>query len=342
MNQLTKNEDVVITSRIRLARNIKKYPFTNKLSEVSAKQLIDEVRESILSSSSVLAEKMKFFDLRELSLTDKMALMESRVISQELLKKQMPCAVMLYEELGLSIMINEEDHLRIQCVTQGMDIQSVYDLASKVDDTIEEKLDFAYNEKYGYLTSCPTNLGTGLRASYMLHVPALEAYGQLQIILQAIGKFGITVRGMYGEGTESAGSVFQISNQITLGLSEEDIIDNLNNITKQIVDQERKVREKLLKESKMKLADKVYRSYGILSHARVLTSKEAMTLLSDVKLGFELGILKTDQEKFNIYNLMTSIQPANLQKIAKRELKIEERDTERAKYIRENLTKIVE
>ncbi len=191
------------------------------------------------------------------------------------------------------------------------------------------------------MTACPTNLGTGLRASYMIHVPGLETSGQLQLILEAIGKFGLTVRGIYGEGSDAQGSVFQISNQVTLGMTEQEIVDNLTSVTKQIVEQELMVRNKLLKERRYHFEDAVYRSYGILSHARLITSKEAMTMLSDMKLGIELGIVKTeDHTNINIYNLMSKIQPANLQIMHSRHLSADERDMARAEYLREHLPKI--
>ncbi|WP_105614540.1 protein arginine kinase [Vallitalea okinawensis] len=337
MSNINKNDDVIITTRIRLARNIQKYPFPNRMSDISAEQMMDEIKEVIMGASSPISEHFEFYNLRELTMNEKLALLEERLISPELLKKQIPCGVILYRDLGLSVMINEEDHVRIQCITDGMNMPGAYELANRIDDLIEEKINYAYNEKYGYLTACPTNVGTGLRASYMLHVPALEAYGQLSIILQAIGKFGITVRGMYGEGTEAYGSIFQISNQITLGETEMNIIHNLNNITSQIIEQERRVRQKLIKEDQLEFEDKIFRSYGVLSHARKITAKEAMSLLSDVKVGLELGVLKMDKSGLDIYNLMTRIQPANLQKLAGRELNSNERDIKRAILIREKL-----
>lgn len=331
------NQDVIITSRIRLARNIRKYAFPGKISETAAKQLIEEVKDVVLNASAVIAPNFECYNLHELSLNDKLAMVEEHLISPQLLKKQMPCAVILYRELGLSILINEEDHLRIQCITEGMQLEEAYQLANKIDDLIEEKLTYAYSDRFGYLTTCPTNVGTGLRASYMLHLPALEAYGQLSIILQAIGKFGLTVRGMYGEGTEAHGSIFQISNQITLGVSEEEIMSNLTNITKQVTEQERQVRTKQLEGDPLQFKDKIYRSFGILRYAKILTAKEAMTLLSDVKVGMELGLIDLKDSTLNIYKLMTNIQPANLQKRKGTELNSRDRDVQRASYIQQQL-----
>lgn len=328
--------DVVITSRIRLARNLKKYAFPNKMSQVAATQMIEEVKAAVLSASSTLAKNFEYYDLHELTLSDKMSLVEQHLISPQLVNKQMPCGVILYRELGLCILINEEDHIRIQCIKDGMALEEAYDLAGKIDDLLEEKLSYAYDEHYGYLTTCPTNAGTGMRASYMLHLPALEAYGQLSIILQAIGKFGLTVRGMYGEGTDTHGGLFQISNQITLGVSEQDIMNNLSNITKQIIDQERTVRRKQMEDNHLLFEDKIYRSYGCLRYAKLLSAKEAMALLSDVKLGKEMGLVSIENQ-VNIYDLMTHIQPANLQKQRGKELSKEEKDAYRASFIQSQL-----
>ncbi|GMQ62942.1 protein arginine kinase [Vallitalea maricola] len=335
------SDDVVISSRVRLARNIEEYNFPSRLSKEDAGRIIDDVKEAVLNAH----EDNSYFhsvDMNNLSSLEKVAMVERHVVSPNFVQTLVPTGLILSEDESISIMINEEDHLRIQSITNGLNLDEALQNAYRIDDLLEEKINYAYDENIGYLTSCPTNVGTGLRASYMIHVPALETTGKLQFILDAIGKFGITVRGIYGEGSKARGSVFQISNQITLGHSEQEIIDNLTSLTKQIVEQERALRNKLLSEKRLQFEDAVYRSYGILAHARIITSKEAMTLLSDIKLGYELGILKSDiKNPINIYGLMTCIQPANLQKKINKELKIDERDIERATYIRNNLPKII-
>ncbi|TCT14263.1 protein arginine kinase [Natranaerovirga pectinivora] len=339
--QNTNNHDVVISTRIRLARNLKNYPFGNMLLQDKAVELTQEVKKGFLNQSESVNHFFEFYNINDLQNVDKIALVERHVISPLIVKKEAATGLILSKDESLSIMVNEEDHLRIQSIVQGMNIKKALEEANRLDDLLESYLQYAFDEKYGYLTACPTNVGTGLRSSYMIHVPALETTGKLQIILDAIGKFGITVRGIYGEGTQGEGSVFQISNQITLGQSEEEIIDNLNSITNQIVEQERKVRENLFKEKKHQLEDKIYRSYGILKNARILTSKEAMSFLSDLKIGVEMGIIKfKSEEYFNIYELMMSIQPANLQKNSSKEMVVEDRDVERATFIRNNLPKI--
>lgn len=336
---------VIISSRIRLARNLNAYPFPNKMDLNQSKKVIESISQLFLQENDSIVlrdnQRLSFKDMEKCASIEKVAMMEKHMISPLFLNASVPNALILSEDESVSIMINEEDHLRIQTMTTGADLLSTFDQAMIIDDFVEKHLDYAYHKNFGYLTSCPTNVGTGLRASYMMHVPALEATGQLPIILEAIGKFGITCRGIYGESSEPIGSVFQVSNQVSLGFSEQEIIDNLNSVAMQIVDQELLVREKLLSERRMEFEDSIYRSYGILSQARILTSKEAMTLLSDVKLGFELGILRTDhQEEMNIFNLMTSIQPANLQKIVNKALDVDQRDIARATLIRQTLPTI--
>jgi len=317
-----------------LARNIKKYPFPNHLQPQEATQLIGEIG-NVFKKEAVADTNFTLLHMQNLPSIDKVAMMEQHTISPGFIHNIKPNGILLSEDDSISIMINEEDHLRIQAMSYGADLLTAFEKANLIDDFIEKYMDYAFDKELGYLTSCPTNVGTGLRASYMLHVPALEASGQLRIILDAIGKFGITFRGIYGESSEPIGSIFQMSNQVTLGHSEREIIDNLNSVTMQVVDQELAVREKLMTEKRIEFEDSIYRSFGILKHARILSSKEAMILLSDIKLGMELGILKTNSQKgLNIFDLMTSIQPANLQKLENKSLDIIERDIARANYIR--------
>lgn len=326
--------DIVVSSRIRLARNYKKYPFSIRLSLPEAEKMIEETKEILLEGNTLLSKEFEYISVFGKAPIDKRALMESHIISPELVKKTFPCGVLLRKDETISIMINEEDHLRIQSVAVGMNLEKAWDLADKIDDVLEETVEYAFDEKIGYLTSCPTNVGTGMRASYMLHLPALEWSGQLQNILQAIGKLGITARGIYGEGSKAEGSFYQISNQITLGQSERDIIDNLNTVTIQIVEQEKSIRERIFTEKRMQFLDRIYRSYGTMRYAKVLSTKEAMTLLSDIKMGYEMEILDEPKPNTSFYELIMYIQPANLQKRIGSDLSSEERDTQRASFIR--------
>ncbi|PKM55118.1 MAG: protein arginine kinase [Firmicutes bacterium HGW-Firmicutes-5] len=333
---------VVISSRVRLARNLVNHPFPNRLDDEGANQVINMTKNAIETTKETLTSFFEHVAMNRINQVDKIAMMEKHIISPQFVKVKMPASLILSKDEALSIMINEEDHIRIQSMACGMNLEKALKEANHIDDLFEEALDYAFDDKFGYLTACPTNLGTGLRASYMIHVPALETTGQLQFILEAIGKFGLTVRGIYGEGTEAQGSVFQISNQVTLGQTEYEIIDNLTSVTKQIIEQELIVRHKLLKDKRKFFEDAVYRSYGVLSHARMITSKEAMRLLSDLKVGIELGVIETvDNRSINIYNLMAKIQPANLQIIYNRDLDLNERDSARADYIRDHLPQLI-
>ena len=233
-------------------------------------------------------------------------------------------------------MINEEDHLRIQVLLPGLNFEEGWELTNKVDDFLESSLDYAYDDRFGYLTACPTNVGTGLRASAMVHIPCLSIIGHVDDMIRGFNKIGLTVRGLYGEGTESAGDLYQISNQMTLGEDEEEIMRKLKNVIYQIINKERYVRDDLLKKRRYEIEDRVFRSYGILKYARKISSKEAMRHLSNVRLGKEMGIINKVEFK-QIENLMIEIQPGSMQRIAKRELEDEERHIFRARYIRQNI-----
>ena len=336
-------QGVIISSRVRLARNLRDYPFPNRSKTSEAKEVINKVAGVLSSSKDGFAEDYDQVDMSRISQVDKIAMMEMHIISPNFVKVQNPAALILSKDEALSVMINEEDHIRIQSMASGMNLSQALEAANEMDDLFEGQVDYAFDENLGYLTACPTNLGTAMRASYMIHVPALETTGQLQLILDAIGKFGLTVRGIYGEGSDALVSVFQISNQVSLGMTELEIIDNLSSVTRQIVEQELLVRNKLLKERRHRFEDAVYRSYGVLKYARMITSKEAMTMLSDMKLGIELGIMRTvDNQQINIYNLMSKIQPANLQIMHNRQLNTDERDMARAEYLRKHMPKVIE
>ena len=333
---------VIISSRIRLARNLNNYPFPNHSTSQIANSVIENVKKAIVNINKEVEVITSSLNMNAIRPIDKMAMMEKHIISPLFVRLKRPTYLILSEDESVSIMINEEDHIRIQVMTSGMNLDKVLTMANKIDDSIEEELVYAFDQELGYLTACPTNLGTGLRASYMIHVPALETTGQLQLILEAIRKFGLAVRGIYGEGTEALGSVLQISNQITLGKREEEIIENLTSVTKQIVEQELIARNKLIKEQRAYFEDIVYRAYGLLNYARQIQSREAMTLLSDIKLGMELGVIKTKKDqKINIYALMTEIQSANLQIRYNRKLDKNNLNKVRADYIRKHLPEII-
>ncbi|ADU28377.1 protein arginine kinase [Evansella cellulosilytica] len=330
------DSDIVLSSRVRLARNLSNVPFPITASK-------EKLEENILLVKDKFANKThhKFGDLELLKMEDmkqneKRVLVEKHLISPNLSDESKAGAVLLSEDESLSIMINEEDHFRIQVLLSGFELSKGLTYANEIDDWMEDKVDFAFIEKRGYLTSCPTNVGTGLRASVMMHLPALVITRQMNRILPAINQLGLVVRGIYGEGSEALGNLFQISNQMTLGKSEEDIVDDLRSVVSQLIQQERAARETLLHQSKIQMEDRVYRSFGILSYSRTMESKEATQRLSDVRLGIDLGFI--NDVSGNILNeLMILTQPGFLQQYAGEILSPEQRDQRRATLIRERL-----
>ena len=309
-------DEVVVTSRIRLARNLSDVPFTIKMNDYDAGLVIDRVRDVISKNKQY---KFDFYEIRKLPLLKRQVLIEKHLISPALVSSKIKSAVAIDQNENISIMINEEDHLRIQVLYRGQNIQMAWEDANRIDDFLEEHLPYAYDETWGYLTSCPTNVGTGLRASFMLHLPALTLLGYMKEIIETITKLGIAVRGFYGEGSEVVGNLYQISNQITLGQPEEDIIANVISITNQIIEQERQARLKLLNENRAFIEDKVYRSFGILKYARNISSNEALRLISDVRMGISMGIIKeVTIDKIDV--LLNLIQPAMIQDYFGREM----------------------
>ena len=331
------DSDIVFSSRVRLARNIRDYPFPMLATESHLEKVIGRVEEVISTPEFKDLGSYELLRLDQLSVLEKRVLVEKHLISPNLAEDSRKGAIVLQDNEAVSIMVNEEDHLRIQCLFPGFQLQEAWKVADNIDDVFEQSLDFAFDERRGFLTSCPTNVGTGIRASVMMHLPALVMTQQINRILSAISQIGLVVRGIYGEGSEAAGNLFQISNQITLGHSEEEIIDNLYSVTKQIVEHERAARQSLLENNKLQIEDRLCRSYGILSNARVIESKEAATRLSDLRLAIDTGLI-TEISAHIINELIVLIQPGFLQMYSGQELTAEQRDARRAKLIRERLT----
>lgn len=325
-----KDSDVIISSRIRLARNIKEFPFKIKMKKEDKAKLLEKVK-FILPS---LGYGLKFFYLKEMDDITKMSLVEKHIISPEMaLEKEQEGAIVINDEENICIMLNEEDHIRLQVFTSGLDLQNTLNLAIELDEKLDEALGYSCNKEYGYLTACPTNVGTGLRASIMVHLPALKLTGNLNKVLHIVNSFGMTIRGAYGEDSKVKSDIYQISNNQTLGMTEQEIVANLENITKKVVEQERLARKYLAKNSE-DLEDKVYRSYGILTNARKLTSEECDNLLSDIKLGTDLGIMQELKDS-KVKELMLYTKPANLQKRVGKVLEANERDKTRAEVIKQ-------
>jgi protein arginine kinase len=279
-----------------------------------------------------------FLKLKDLSNIDKEFLVERHLISHEFAKGTNHQAVSVSEREIVSIMVNEEDHLRIQAMQSGLNLLEAWKIIDKIDDEFGKKLIYAYSPSLGFLTACPTNVGTGMRASVMLHLPSLVMTKQIDKVLQSIAKLSLTTRGFYGEGTEASGNFFQISNQVSLGRSEEELIDNIERIIKQVIEYEQSTREELLSRSKEALEDRIWRAYGLLKGAHIITSRETIDLLSTIRLGIDLGLIK-DISRETVSRLFIQTQPAHLQKIEEKVLTSNQRDVNRAELIRNMLKK---
>ncbi|WP_027626556.1 protein arginine kinase [Clostridium lundense] len=332
------NKDIVLSSRIRFARNIKDVAFPHKLKESQGRDVVNKIEEAFYNLPNIEEEYATFY-LWQLESIDSTAYLEKHLISNKLLLNGNKAAFIANKDETVSIMINEEDHIRLQCITSGLNLEDAYEFAEKIDNFFEEKIDYAFEERLGYLTACPTNIGTGMRASVMIHLPALSMNNEMNGILNALTQVGMTIRGLYGEGSKASGNIYQISNQITLGLSEKEIIDNLKAVVNQIINEENLARKKIFNNYKYELEDKLYRSLGILKSAILLDTAECLNLLSDVRFGVEMGIIK-DVDKKLLNELMVDTQPAMLQKLYGEKLSDKLKSVNRAKLVREKLLKI--
>ena len=320
-------DSIVLSTRVRLARNLNNYPFIPKLNREDAKKIINDIENTVLSSNEKSNGIFKPVSGEELK-NEGGKLIEKHLISPNILNSDLPSSVIMDNNNEISIMINEEDHLRIQVIKKGYNLKDAYNLASVTDDLIEEKNEYAFSEKYGYLTSCPTNVGTGMRASVMLHLPAISLTGRIGELIESVNRLGITVRGYYGEGSKALGNIYQFSNQVSLGLNETEILNKLENIVKQIAEQENELRKRILNDS---LKDKILRSYGILSNCYLISFNEFLSLWSNILLGLDLGIL-TDIDKDNFKTLIYRLAPGSLNVNNS-----SERDKLRAELLRECL-----
>src|SRR3990167_8047972 len=321
------NANIVMSSRIRLARNLVKKPFPNK----ARKKDLLEVMDSIQSAMQTIDyfKNSLFVKISELDNVDKQFLIERHLMSHEHAANPEGKALVVSKEEILSVMINEEDHMRIQILKSGFDLDETWKIADAIDDSLAQKLDFAYSSSWGYLTACPTNTGTAMRGSVMLHLPALVMTKQINKVLSAISKLSFASRGFYGEGTQASGNFYQISNQLSLGHSEEDIIQNINGLIRQVIEQEEQARQALLVQNRPMLEDKIFRSLGVLKNAHIISSQETIELLSMVRLGVDLSIIK-DVDRMAVNKLFIMIQPAHLQKIEGKKLVMSDRDIKRA------------
>ena len=325
-----KESDVVLSSRVRLSRNIKGYPFTNRCTEEELKEIYNKIKDI----TPLIGYNLKFISMEDMDDVTKQSLVEKHVISPDFARTKMPyTAIIINDEENICIMVNEEDHIKLQVFTSGLDIDNILNLAIEIDEKLEELLPYSYHQKYGYLTACPTNVGTGLKISTLVHIPGLEMTGNLSKMLNVVNNLGMNVRGIYGEGTKAEGDIYQIANNQTLGITEKEIAKNLNLITQKIIEQERIARKYLTKNS-IKLEDKVYRDYGVLTNARRISEDEAIELISSVKLGTDLGIIKELTDK-KVAELILYTKPANIQKRVGKKLSVLNQDIARCEIIKQ-------
>ena len=323
-------DDIMVSTRVRLARNVGKYPFPMMLNEKGRELVKKELVDGVLESNSTLSKEFTLTEMKDLSPQERQMLAEKHLISFDMAKDDKGACLISKDET-MSIMLMEEDHLRIQIILGGSKLSEAFETASRVDDVIEERVKYAFSEEFGYLTACPSNTGTGMRASVMMHLPALTFTNNISRIISSASKLGLTVRGLYGEGSKAYGNLYQVSNQVTLGLSEEEIISNLENIAEQIERLEKNAREKL---SGDEIADKLWRAYGTLKYARSVSSQEAKALISEVILGKNMGIIDTEEKTPRI-SLMVETEPALIMNGEK--MTPEERDKKRGELLRENV-----
>ena len=323
--------DIVVSTRIRLARNLNEYPFPNKLNTKSRTALNNIIKDAVETDNKF---DLRFVEMKSLARFEAASMAERHIISPEFASDADGRALMISKDEDICIMLNEEDHIRIQIMKSGFALDEAYQVADEIDDLLGNKLEYAFDERIGYLTQCPTNLGTGMRASVMLHLPALTMNGQIHKLINTISKLGLTFRGAFGEGTKATGDMYQLSNQITLGISEEFAIRNLKAITLQLCANERAAREELLKS--IDTEDTIFRAYGTLKWARLLSTKELMDNLSLVRLGSVAGKISVPVETLN--ELMISMQPASINVMAAQKLDEKERDTIRATKVRNRLS----
>lgn len=330
--------DIVVSSRIRLARNVAGYAFSQKIKPAKQAELIDNVEQAVKKSADIKdALYLRYNGLTEL---DRQFLWERHLISREHATEKGDKAVALTPNEVVSLMILEEDHLRLQAFRSGFNLADAWKIVAEIDNQLEKNLDYSFSATLGYLTACPTNVGTGLRASCMLHLPGLVLTKQVQKVLQALSKLNLAVRGLYGEGTQATGNLFQFSNQITLGQREEEIIDNLECVIRQVVEHEKEARRYLTQKKKAKFEDQIWRALGALKSARSISSQEATQLISLVQLGFHTKMIHADLTIQDLNLLFLLIQPAHLQKMSQTPLDATERDVQRAELIRGKLKQV--
>lgn len=322
---------IVLSSRIRLARNLRGHPFTHKANPDERAEVFEKIRLAIREARGM--KRARVIRLDRTAAVDRQFLQERYLISPDLAKARGPRGVAIGSRELLSVMINEEDHMRIQGVFSGFDLMKAWSGVDRLDEDLSAGLEIAFSPRWGYLTACPTNTGTGLRASVLIHLPALALTKQIGKVLRGISQVGLAIRGMFGEGSGVMGNFYQLSNQTTLGLSEEELLEKLMRVSRQVIDHEQRASDVLMKNARLQVEDKVYRAYGILKHCRVISSQEVIGLVSALRFGQRLGLLKR-LDTCMINRLMLYTLPGHLQREAGGKLEQGERDYRRAEIVR--------
>jgi protein arginine kinase len=326
--------EIVLSCRVRLARNLGGVPFPHRAKPAAMKKVLEGVKEALAECPSFKSSVA--LELDSLSPSDRMMLLERHLISIDMAQNHKNRALVVQKGERISGMINEEDHLRLQSMSSGFSAAEAFERLDRLDSELDDRLDFAFSDTLGYLTACPTNVGTGLRVSAMVHLPGLVHKNDISQVIKGLNNVRLAVRGMYGEGSNAMGNFFQISNSITLGLSEEETVTSLESYLRKVLEFEKKAREALLRKARSLLEDKIYRAYGVLKTARVVSSREAMDLMSAVRLGIGLGVI-TDVGIAQLNELLIMIKPLHLQQLHGRPMEPDERDRIRADYIRSRL-----
>lgn len=333
-----KNSNIVY-SRIRLARNWDEYVFPSRMTREQCLEMLNRLKDGLKDIGDVTGCEYQYEQLEEEQELKKLALRERRILNLAAVNKKEPCGLFLSEDEGSSIVLGGDDHIRMQFLSPGLKLDELWQKADAMDDYINERFSYAFDEKYGYLTSFPTNVGTGLRACVVLHLPTLSQVRKFQSIVGDMSRFGTTIRGLYGEGSDNYGSLYEISNQRTLGQSERELVELVTKAAAQLNNQEMRVRNAALGTQRLEREDEVYKSYGVLRYARKISEKDARIFLSQLMAGEEDGLMEFDK-KCSLYSLIIGIKPANLNLWAKRPLDKDEMDSVRAAYVRQNLPEI--
>ena len=329
----------VVYSRVRLARNWDEYAFPAKLDQKQAQELLERLKEGLKEIGGLDGNTYVCRDLNQIKDLERMALRERRILNSATVSKREPAGLMLSEDEASSLILGGDDHIRIQLLSPGLNLDELWARMDRMDDYVNERFSYAFDDKYGYLTSFPTNVGTGLRACVVLHLPTLSQVRKFQSIVGDMSRFGTAIRGLYGEGSDNYGSLYEISNQRTLGLSEKEIVELVTKAASQLNNQEMRVRNATLNTQRLEREDEVYKSYGVLKYARKISEKDARIFISQLMAGEEDGLMSFDK-KCSLYNLVLGIKPANLNLWAKRPLDKDEMDSVRAAYVRQNLPEI--